>query len=456
MLNFDNSFFKPEIKNGFFIDSTMKSMWAAILETLAHISVVCDKHGIQWYAAYGTLLGAIRHEGFIPWDDDIDIWVMREDYNKLIGLLSEELPPEYVVRSPLNNIGYDQFQSCINNGSTVTMNADRLKEYHGCPFTVAIDVFPLDYLPRNENDRFAQSQFFSLAANGARIASEIKNNDFTDENYSSKYEELMIAKETLEASLGYRFNEQNFIDNKFDMIPSDFWKCANCIAMMFDESNCDHIVEYVDYSRSGLKFSKDFFSAGYAATFENLMFPIPSGYDHILKSIYGNYMNPIKNPGAHEYPFYARQLREVRSILRQMEQNRPEPANIQPGNWRELIKDKKVLLFEDGIPIYTEFGKKALDKLKENLELFKENSDKVVPWWRPQSQIRTALSLMDSEMLSEYNNIVDQYLNDGYGIYDTETDDDIALEKCDAYYGEQNSTVNLLKGKVPVMIEAII
>lgn len=47
---------------------------------------VCDMYGIVWYAAYGILLGAIRHESFVPWDDDMDIWVKRKDYNKLMQL----------------------------------------------------------------------------------------------------------------------------------------------------------------------------------------------------------------------------------------------------------------------------------------------------------------------------------------------------------------------------------
>lgn len=93
MLGFQEEFFEQEIRDGFYISSTMKRVWAAEMEVLQKVAEICDRHNIVWYAAYGTLLGAIRHEGFVPWDDDIDIWVKRNDYNRLINILPVELPP---------------------------------------------------------------------------------------------------------------------------------------------------------------------------------------------------------------------------------------------------------------------------------------------------------------------------------------------------------------------------
>lgn len=94
MLNFADGFFKPEIREDFQIDATMKTVWAAQLEVLNEIDKVCERHGLTWYMAFGSLLGTVRHQGFIPWDDDMDIWLKREDYMQLLQYLPEELPED--------------------------------------------------------------------------------------------------------------------------------------------------------------------------------------------------------------------------------------------------------------------------------------------------------------------------------------------------------------------------
>lgn len=99
MLQFNKKFFEEEERNGFCISSMMKRAWAVELEVLSQVSAVCKKYDIPYFAAYGTLLGAIRHKGFIPWDDDVDIALKREDYVRLLKILPKELPESYFVNS---------------------------------------------------------------------------------------------------------------------------------------------------------------------------------------------------------------------------------------------------------------------------------------------------------------------------------------------------------------------
>ena len=88
-LKFDNDFFNTEVREGFEISSMMKRAWAAQMEVFQVVSDICNRNGIRYFADFGTLLGAVRHKGMIPWDDDIDLAMMRPDFERLEQLLAK-------------------------------------------------------------------------------------------------------------------------------------------------------------------------------------------------------------------------------------------------------------------------------------------------------------------------------------------------------------------------------
>ena len=89
-ISFPLPFFREEVRNGFYIPTMIKRYWAGQLQILSEIAKLCKKHDIQWFGDYGTMLGAVRHGGYIPWDDDFDICMMRDDYERFFEIAKKE------------------------------------------------------------------------------------------------------------------------------------------------------------------------------------------------------------------------------------------------------------------------------------------------------------------------------------------------------------------------------
>jgi len=468
MLEFQEDFFKPEIREGFFVDATMKTLWAAEMEVLNTVAEICARHDLTWYAGYGTLLGAIRHEGFIPWDDDMDIMMLRPDYMKLMEILPNELPEGYRFMSPFSEEGYSEYHTNILNGNGVSIAQSFLQKFHNCPFTVGLDIFPLDFLTRNKSEREVQKNLFTIAGRVTQLAKNIQGGEEippvdigkTKEDF---VDEIITGMKSLEECCNVELDYEPVEKEDWEAVISQAWKLANHIAMIYTRHDGEEIVMYGDYITWEKKvFPKRVFNEVYSATFENVMVPIPSGYDEFLKIVYHDYMVPRRGGAMHEYPYYARQLKELKEYVWNVEskldpkghQERPDP--VFPADWKKLTEGRKIVYFNDGIQFYVEHGTEALKKLRSVLKCFYENRDRVTVWWRPQSQIRVALALVDQELVREYDAIVAKFREEAWGIYDISERDDRAEEICDAYYGELNAVVGRLKGRKPVMIQDVV
>lgn len=125
--------------------SLLRQHQLRMLEMLKYIDSVCRKHDIKYWLCSGTLLGAVRHGGFIPWDDDVDIEMLREDYVKLIKILKREKNSKYAVQTYQNDICYvSPFAKLRDKYSIIEGKGDRDYKYRGC----SVDLFPMEYNTR--------------------------------------------------------------------------------------------------------------------------------------------------------------------------------------------------------------------------------------------------------------------------------------------------------------------
>ena len=128
----------------------LKEAQIIMFKILERVNKICEKHGIEYYLSDGTLLGAIRHKGFIPWDDDLDISMTRENYKKFEKIAQQELGSDFFMQTVKTEKAYS-INGCpmkirYNHSLLVEFNDLKAKYNQG----IFIDIFPMDKLPNNK------------------------------------------------------------------------------------------------------------------------------------------------------------------------------------------------------------------------------------------------------------------------------------------------------------------
>lgn len=157
-IKLDDSFYKEEYKDGYLVTSDVKELWAIELDLLVKFDEVCKKHNIKYWLDSGTLLGAIRHKGFIPWDDDVDVVVMRDGYERLLEVASDFEKP-YFLQSAYTDCDYPRGHLQLRNLRTCMMlpkEAKIVKFNQG----IFLDIFILDGV--TNSDKQLEKQFITM------------------------------------------------------------------------------------------------------------------------------------------------------------------------------------------------------------------------------------------------------------------------------------------------------
>lgn len=149
-IDIPDGFLEDEVRCDHLVTKQMKEAWAVQMDLVYELDRVCTKHGISYFAVGGTLLGTIRHKGFIPWDDDIDIMMMRDQYEKLLKVGPCEFTHPYFFQYVTTESGYQYGYVHLRNSDTAAIEEDSKRMKFKFNQGIKIDIFPVDTLVDDE------------------------------------------------------------------------------------------------------------------------------------------------------------------------------------------------------------------------------------------------------------------------------------------------------------------
>ena len=280
-------FYRDGVVGGFYVSSMMKRAWAAQLEIFSDIAAICEKYGIKYFADAGTLIGTIRHGGFIPWDDDLDIVMMREDYEKFLKH-TDELPEFCQVLNWRTDISWDDAFSRIVNTIAPNMEPDFMEKYHGFPFSAGVDVFVNDYMYRDEEEEKKRDKLWEATVN---LAKAIRDGGVDKAMADSEMKKI-------EYITGYKLDrKKGDVKALFEVAEKLF-----CEVKREDADEAAFLPVFIRFG--GNRYDIKWYEDSIPMPFEGISMPVPIWYDKILKNKYGNYLQAARTGGLHGYPFY--------------------------------------------------------------------------------------------------------------------------------------------------------
>lgn len=261
---------------------TTRELQNEVLQILQYVDHICRRESLTYYLAYGTLLGAVRHKGFIPWDDDIDLWMPRNDYMKLLDFLHRNQENRFILSAGKYKPKGDrpeQLQMRVIDTKIKIQHSFSAGEIIECyPW---IDIFALDVYPMNKKHSYLNT--FKRELFVYKIARA--------KNYLIKERSLLGMMNYVIYYLHNHFglfkrvlNEEKHIEKALKAITK------------YDSQNVSENYSVFCYAAVYLStldkclFEREWFGKAKELEFENIKFFVPSDYDAILKKIYNDYM----------------------------------------------------------------------------------------------------------------------------------------------------------------------
>ena len=272
-----DEFLKEEVRQGYTVTEKMKKVWAVQLDLVHKLDTVCKKYGLRYFADSGTLLGAVRDKGFIPWDDDIDIVMLRRDYELLKKVADKEFRHPYFYQDMYRDEGLIRPHAQLRNSETTAyLPQEKNRPYNKGIF---VDIFPLDILPDDEKTRKIHLAMVRT------LWRTIEYGGYTrDAEHKLKGKIFRVLTDGL-----YKVTDVKKMYAMYEKL------CAR-----YNDTD-NHPISFVCHSRRKEKhmFRREWFDETVYLPFEFTTLPAPGGYDARLTKEYKDYMTPRQAPAFH-------------------------------------------------------------------------------------------------------------------------------------------------------------
>ncbi|MFR2076956.1 MAG: phosphorylcholine transferase LicD [Lachnospira sp.] len=294
-------FFRDEVRNGFFIPTAVKQAWAAQLQVLDVIETICRKHDITYFADWGTILGTVRHGGYVPWDDDMDICMKREDYTRFKEAAKTELPKDFRIHDYEHQEDHWLFLSRVANSVHINFEPEHMKQFHNFPYIAGIDIFVLDYLYKDEQQEKQRCEEVKhiIAVADSIIAGEI----------AQPVKEANLIQ--LEQKYHKTFNRK--LDNRHMGI--ELYRLAEEQMARVPKEESDRMAQIFPWGLLGNRGQdREYYEKFVRLPFENTTMPVPADYHRILSGKYHDYFKIHKVWSGHDYPYFEGQRKNLQTV----------------------------------------------------------------------------------------------------------------------------------------------
>ena len=267
------------------VTKELQPRWnAVIIDVLSAFIRICEAQGLRYFCAGGTAIGAVRHQGMIPWDDDIDVFMPRPDYDRFLRLTAQSMPEGYELLSPYATKDYPMYFAKMCNARTTLLENERIP----CVFGLYIDIFPLDGACDDVETCYREKLRFKRLMNKLEAVST--HNSF------GEYVGLLTKRREWG-----RFAVKTVAFCCRSWLRRWLLKQMDSIAYGRDYALSSRVVTYSGaYQRQEI-YPKAWLETPQMFAFEGLMVNLPHDYDAYLRHFFGDYMTlpPVEQRASH-------------------------------------------------------------------------------------------------------------------------------------------------------------